>query len=103
MPNDEFTPVTSVLELLRGQVAAHHDRINRLDSFRIETVGDSGAAGRLRTLEVTVEKLDEHLDEQRRTLNSLDKRTEGLVIKLGAIIAVMTTAATLAVKLLIGG
>jgi hypothetical protein len=103
MSNDNETPVTSVMDILRGEIAVHHDRLRKLDAFRIETVGDSGAAGRLKVLEVTVEKLDAHIDENRDTLNKLDKRTEGLVIKLGGVILIVTTAATLAANLLVGG
>jgi len=103
MSDDDLTPVTSVMDILRGQLAIHHDRLRKLDAFRIETVGDSGAAGRLKVLETTVEKLDLHIDENRDTLNKLDKRTEGLALKLGAMIAVVTTVATLAANLLIGG
>jgi len=103
MSDDDLTPVTSVLDILRGQLAVHHDKLSKLNAFRIETVGDSGNAGRLKVLETTVEKLDEHIDENRKTLNLLDKRTEGLVIKLGGVVLIVTTAATLAANLLLGG
>lgn len=87
----DTTPVQSIMDLLRGEVAKHHDRINKHGTQLVVLVGDDGKGGKVaeiaRDIDETRKDIREHATRIRIAENAIGK---GMI--LSAMIAVIGSA-----------
>jgi len=99
----ETTDVTGVLEVLRGELARQHDRVNELRTIQIETVGRDGRNGKLQRVRADVDKLQECVEEHDRALSEVVVKVERMGVKLALLVTVAAIIGSAAAKLVLGG